>query len=149
MSGGLSYLSQENRASFLCVQTNSIKQDITIFCFFYTALLEYSVLTFATSFTHAPCTRWSFMPKTLCSYSHSRDTNPPCWRARYALEQDKQKADIILNGNFLCLSSPRTFLALQSDIFFPFSAFLFFPFVCRFVFNSASSALVFPKHLSL
>lgn len=128
---------------------NSIKQDIAIFCFFYTALLESSVLTFATSLTHAPCTRRSFMTKTLCRYSHSCDTNPPCWRARYALEQDKQKADIILNGNFLCLSSPRKFLALQSDVLFPFSSFLFFSFVCRFVFNLASSALVFPKCLSL
>ena len=48
----------------------------------------------------------------LCSYcSHSCGTNPPCWRGKVALGQDKKMTYIILNGNFLCLSCPSaTFL---------------------------------------
>ena len=42
------------------------------------------------------------------SYSWSRGTKPPSWRAKVALGLDKQKAYIILNGNFLCLSRPST-----------------------------------------
>ena len=39
--------------------------------------------------------------------SNSRGTKPPCWRTKVALGPDKQKAYIILNGNFLCLSCPN------------------------------------------
>ena len=35
---------------------------------------------------------------------HSRGINPPYWRAKVAVGQDKQKAYIIINGDFLCLS---------------------------------------------
>ena len=42
--------------------------------------------------------------------SHSRGTKPPCWRP---LGHGKQKAPIILNGNFLCLSCPSATFALQ------------------------------------
>ena len=45
--------------------------------------------------------------------SHSRGTKPPYWRAKVAQEQDKQKADIILNGNSLCLSCASATFALQ------------------------------------
>ena len=45
--------------------------------------------------------------------SHSCGKKPPCWRAKVALGQDKQKAYIILNGNFLCLSRPRATFVLQ------------------------------------
>ena len=51
--------------------------------------------------------------------SHSRRTKPPCWRARVALGQDKQKTYIILNGNFLCLSCPSATFALQHASFVP------------------------------
>ena len=40
------------------------------------------------------------------SYSWSRGTKPPSWRPKVALGQDKQKAYIILNSSFLCLSCP-------------------------------------------
>ena len=35
---------------------------------------------------------------------HSRGTKPPCSRAKVAPRQDKQKANIILNNNCICLS---------------------------------------------
>ena len=35
------------------------------------------------------------------------------WDAKVALEQDQQKACIILNGNFLCLSCPSATFASQ------------------------------------
>ena len=44
---------------------------------------------------------------------------PPCWRAKVALGQDKQKTYIILNGNFLCLSCPGATFALQHGGFVP------------------------------
>ena len=49
----------------------------------------------------------------------ARGTKPPYWRAKVALGQDKQKAYIILNGNFLCLSCPSATLALQYGGFVP------------------------------
>ena len=51
--------------------------------------------------------------------SHSRGTKPPCWRARVALGQDKQKTYIILIGNFLCLSCPSATFAPQHGSFVP------------------------------
>ena len=45
--------------------------------------------------------------------SHSRGTKPPCWRAKVALGQDKQKTYKNLNGNFLFLSCPSATFALQ------------------------------------
>ena len=33
--------------------------------------------------------------------SHSRGTEPPCWRAKVSMGGDKPKAYIILNANFL------------------------------------------------
>ena len=46
-------------------------------------------------------------------------TKPPCWRAKVVLGQDKQKAYMILNGNFLCLSCPSVTFALQHGGFVP------------------------------
>ena len=43
--------------------------------------------------------------------SDSRGKKPLSWRERDALGQDKQKAHIIKNGNFLCLSSPSAILS--------------------------------------
>ena len=51
--------------------------------------------------------------------SHSRGTKPPCWRARVAVSQDKQKTYIILNVNFLCLSCPSATFAPQHGSFVP------------------------------
>ena len=51
--------------------------------------------------------------------SNSRGTKPPCWRAKVALGQDKQKEHIILNGNFLCLSCPSAPFALKHGGFVP------------------------------
>ena len=51
--------------------------------------------------------------------SHSRGTKPPCWRANVALRQDKQKANIILDNNCLCLSYPSVTFALQHGGFVP------------------------------
>ena len=51
--------------------------------------------------------------------SHSRGTKPPCWRAKVALGQDKQKTYPILNSNFLCLSCPRATFSLQHGSFVP------------------------------
>ena len=42
-----------------------------------------------------------------------RGTKPPSWRAKVTLGQDKQKAYIILNGNFIGLSCPSATFALQ------------------------------------
>ena len=50
---------------------------------------------------------------------HSCGKNMPCWRAKVALRQNTQKAYIILNGNFLCLSRPRATFALQHGGFLP------------------------------
>ena len=47
------------------------------------------------------CSEFSLQIKPFAD-SHS----PLCWRAKVALGQDKQKANIILNGIFLCLSRP-------------------------------------------
>ena len=51
--------------------------------------------------------------------SHSRGTKPPYWRAKVGLGQDKQKACIILNGNFLCLPCPSATFAFQYGGFVP------------------------------
>ena len=50
---------------------------------------------------------------------HSRGAKPPCWEAKVALGQDQQKAYIILNGNFLCLSCPSATFASQHGGFVP------------------------------
>ena len=50
---------------------------------------------------------------------HSRGTKPPCWDAKVALGQDQQQADIILNGNFLCLSCPSAMFASPHGGFVP------------------------------
>ena len=55
----------------------------------------------------------------LVAASHSRGTKPPCWRANVALRQDKQKANIILDNNCLCLSYPSVTFALQHGGFVP------------------------------
>ena len=51
--------------------------------------------------------------------SHSCGAKPPCWRATVVLGHDKQKAYIILNDNFLCLSCPSVTFALQHGGFVP------------------------------
>ena len=48
--------------------------------------------------------------------SHSSGTKPPCWTP---LGHGKQKASIILNGNFLRLSCPSATFALQHCGFVP------------------------------
>ena len=50
---------------------------------------------------------------------HSRGTKLPCWDTKVALGQDQQKAYIILNGNFLCLSYPSVTFASQHGGFVP------------------------------
>ena len=50
---------------------------------------------------------------------HSGGTKLPCWIAKVALGQDKQKPYIILNGNFLCLSYPSATFAIQDCSFVP------------------------------
>ena len=50
---------------------------------------------------------------------HSRGTKLPCWNAKVVLGQDQQKAHIILNGNFLCLSCPSATFASQHGGFVP------------------------------
>ena len=62
------------------------------------------------------CSEFSLQIKPFAA-SHS----PPCWRAKakVAQGQDKQKANIILNGNFLCLSHPSATFALQHGSFVP------------------------------
>ena len=50
---------------------------------------------------------------------HSDGTKLPCWIAKVALGQDKQKPYIILNGNFLCLSCPSATFAIQDCSFVP------------------------------
>lgn len=44
-------------------------------------------------------------------------TKSPCWRGKVAFGQEKQKAHIILNSNFLCLSCPSATFALQHSGF--------------------------------
>ena len=51
--------------------------------------------------------------------SHSCATKPLGWRAKVALGQDKQKAYIILDGDFLCSSCPSVAFALQHGGFVP------------------------------
>ena len=51
--------------------------------------------------------------------SNSRATKLPCWRAKVALGQDKQKEHIILNGNIPHLSCPSATFALQHEGFVP------------------------------
>ena len=60
------------------------------------------------------CSEFSLPIKPFAA-SHS----PPCWRAKVALGQDKQKANIVLNGDFLCLSHPSLTFALQHGSFVP------------------------------
>ena len=50
---------------------------------------------------------------------HSRSTKSPCRDAKVALGQDQQKAYIILNGNFLCLSCPSATFASRHGGFVP------------------------------
>ena len=60
------------------------------------------------------CSEFSLQIKPFAD-SHSL----PCWRAKVALGQDKQKANIILNGIFLCLSRPSATCTLQDGNFVP------------------------------
>ena len=64
------------------------------------------------------CARFSDVNSPFAA-SHSRGKKLPYWRAKAALGQDKQKAYIILNGNFLCLSCPSATYALQYGSFVP------------------------------
>ena len=50
---------------------------------------------------------------------HALGTKPPCWNAKVSLGQDQQKAYIILNGNFLCLSCPSATFLSQHGGFVP------------------------------
>ena len=50
---------------------------------------------------------------------HSRGAKPPCWDAKVALGQDQQKANIIFNGNFLCLSCTSATFTSQHGGFIP------------------------------
>ena len=58
-------------------------------------------------------------PNGLFATSHSQGTKPPCWRAKVALGQGKQKTYIIWNGNFLCLSCLSATCALHYGSFVP------------------------------
>ena len=51
--------------------------------------------------------------------SHSHGTKLLCWRAKVALEQDKQKTYLVLNGRFLCLSCPSVTFAREQSSFVP------------------------------
>ena len=51
--------------------------------------------------------------------SNSRGIKQPCWRAKVALGQDKQKANCHLKFYFLCLSCPFESLASQNSGFIP------------------------------
>ena len=53
------------------------------------------------------------IPKRPFAASHLRGTKPPCWRAKVAQGQDKQKTYMILSGYFLCLSCLSATFALQ------------------------------------
>ena len=68
--------------------------------------------------------QWSNKPTTKTQNRpfadfHLRRTKPPCWDTKVALGQDQQKAYIILNGNFLCLSCPSATFASQHGGFVP------------------------------
>ena len=69
--------------------------------------------------TNIPSVIMLSLPKIPFAASHSRGTKPPCWRAKVAVGQDKQKTYIIWNGNFLCLSCPSATFALQHGSFVP------------------------------
>ena len=58
------------------------------------------------------CSEFSLQIKPFAA-SHS----PPCWRAKVALGQDKQKADIVLNGDFLCLIPVRLLLSSMAVLY--------------------------------
>ena len=51
--------------------------------------------------------------------SHSRGTQPPCWRAKVALGQDKQRKLPFKIMYVFCLSCPRATFALQHGGFVP------------------------------
>ena len=51
--------------------------------------------------------------------SHSRGTKPPCWRAKVALGQDKQRKLPFKIMYVFCLSYPSATFALQRDGFAP------------------------------
>ena len=51
----------------------------------------------------------------LFAASHSSGTKPPCWRTKVALGQDKQKAYMSLNDNFLCLTCPARLLLFSKE----------------------------------
>ena len=62
---------------------------------------------------------WNFCrTNRLFAASHLRGKKPPCWRAKVALGQDKQKTYLILNSNFLCCLVPgRLFLSSTAVLF--------------------------------
>ena len=51
--------------------------------------------------------------------SHSRGTKPPCWRAKVALGQDKQRKLPFKIMYVFCLSCPSATFALQRGGFAP------------------------------
>ena len=51
--------------------------------------------------------------------SHSRGTKPPCWRAKVALGQDKQRKLPFKIMYVFCLSCPSATFALQRSGFVP------------------------------
>ena len=51
--------------------------------------------------------------------SHSRGTNPPCWKAKVALGQDKQRNLPFQITYVFCLSCPSANFALQRGGFVP------------------------------
>ena len=56
---------------------------------------------------------------TLVAASYSPGTKLHCWRAKGALGQEQQNADILLNACVLCLSCPTTTCALHHGGFVP------------------------------
>jgi len=60
--------------------------------------------------------RQSIGPFAAC---HSRGTKPPCWRAKVALGQDKQRKLPFKIMYVFCLSCPSANFALQRDGFVP------------------------------
>ena len=60
--------------------------------------------------------RQSIGPFAAC---HSRSTKPPCWRAKVALGQDKQRKLPFKIMHVFCLSCPSATFALQLGGFVP------------------------------
>ena len=69
--------------------------------------------------SHDLLVQMAYRPFAAFAAGHSRGTKSPCWRAKVALGQDRQRKLLFKIMYVFCLSCPNATFALQHGCFVP------------------------------